>query len=133
MKNETDNFFRNESINIIEMKNVIAIVAIVVLLITLYYNDNEIKERLGRSPSLNRLESHKLNIGISLSSVIIIAASVYICVREYLLEQNLGTDTTGNKLKILAFSISFISTLILLYVILNFNDLEEELGTEPIV
>jgi len=133
MVNKIGDYYTKESIDIIELKNIITSAAIIVLFATIYFNNNKKKEKLGAIPSLNKYESHNLNIGISISSVLIISASIYICFKEYFLDKKMGYKLTGNELRIIAFGISLISTFILLHVVTSNYDSDENLGTEPIV
>jgi hypothetical protein len=133
MRNNIGDYYTRESLEIIELKNIIVYAAIIVLFATIYFNNNKMKDKMGANPSLNSKQSHDLNVGISISSVIIISASIYICFKEYFLDKKFGYNLTGNELRIIAFGISLISTLILLHVVVTNYDSDESFGTEPIV
>ena len=130
MTNNLSEYYKKKDINIIEMKNIVVVVAIVVLLGSLYFNSNDIKNLEGKKPYINDEQAKNLDIGIAVMAVAIVLSSLYLSYMSYTVEKEQGIE--ASNLKIIAFSISLIPACILLYSAIS-NDDDMITGIEPLI
>ena len=124
---------RREEINLIEGKNTVIVTAIIVLLITIYFNCNEIKNLAREKPLLNNKTARTLEIGITIAAVIIIMASIYLSYVQHSIKIRQGKNKTGSELTIIAYFIALISSGIICYVAIMDDEYNDSAGLEPIV
>ena len=113
MDENTKDFFKEIEINIIEWKNVVAIVAILVLLATIFFNLEDIKSLKGKGRSLDDGQTRALDIGITIMMLVIVLSSVYLAQKSYDVEKAQGLE--ASNLKVIALLIAIIPAGLFVY------------------
>jgi len=133
MKDNSDDYINKKAIQIIEVKNVLLIIAIIIFLAGIYFNKKAIEKILGKKSNINEETSRKMDIGIDIVALIVIFISLYIAYEEYLLSEIKGLDLTASILKIIAWIVAIIPATIFLYIAIKFPEDDEATGIEPII
>ena len=108
-----DDDFKKMDIDIIEKKNIVAIIAIIVLLATIFFNINDIKSLKGEDSYLDEEAAKNLDLAIAIVILIIVLTSLYLSYKSYHLEKAQGID--ASHLKIIALTIAIIPAAMFLY------------------
>ena len=114
--NNLEDFYKKLEIKNIEIKNIVIVVAIIVLLASMYFNKNDIKNLSGKKPYMSDGAAKKLDLGIAVMALIIVLVTLYLNYNDYCIEKAMGRDLTSSLLKIIAYTISIIPVSILIYI-----------------
>ena len=131
--NNMDESQKNTEIGIIEMKNVLLVMGIIVLGSAIIFNNNKIKKILKNNPFLDEKTARNLDVGINLTALIIVVASLCVAYREFAFNQEKGEPLMDSKLRIIAWTISIIPAATFLYLVIIGSNDNDETGTEPLV
>ena len=113
MDDKTAEFFKKLDIDIITKKNIVASVAIIVLLATIFFNHNDILDLKGEDAHLDDGEARKLDIGITIMMMVVVLSSLYLAYRSYDVEKMQGLEACN--LKVIALLIAIIPASLFIY------------------
>ena len=133
MKDNSDDAIKKKEIEIIETKNILMIIAIIILLGAIYFNKNAIKEIIGEKTKHSDDFVQGAGIVLDVAALIVILISLYVAYEEYLLNETEELDLTGSTAKIIAWIVAIIPAAIFLYVTIKFPDEDAATGIEPLV
>lgn len=133
MENNLDDFIKKKSIQIIEWKNILLIIAIIIFLAAIYFNKRAIAKLLGKESSIDDKTAHSMELSLDVAALIVILISLYVSYEEYLLDKTKDKDLTESIVIMIAWTIAIIPAAIFLYIAMEFPDHDGSTGIEPIV